>query len=72
MPDPKTVKNRLHSTCAGGTRTGGRTAARAGRDQLADRRPGPGSGWVVLADPEGNELCVLRGELERPDPYAHL
>jgi len=22
-------------------------------------------GWVVLADPEGNEFCVLRGLTER-------
>ena len=26
---------------------------------------GPGSGWAVLADPEGNEFCVLRTEAER-------
>lgn len=26
---------------------------------------GPGSGWVVLADPEGNQFCVLRSEQER-------
>lgn len=25
---------------------------------------GPGSGWVTLADPEGNLLCVLRSEAE--------
>ena len=23
-----------------------------------------GSGWVVLADPEGNEFCILRSEAE--------
>lgn len=28
------------------------------------RRP-DGSGWVVLADPEGNEFCILRSEAER-------
>jgi hypothetical protein len=26
---------------------------------------GPGSGWVVLADPEGNEFCILRSSAER-------
>ena len=26
---------------------------------------GPGSGWVVLADPEGNEFCLLRSQAER-------
>jgi hypothetical protein len=35
------------------------------------RRP-DGSGWFTLADPEGNEFCVLRGDLEIVDPYAHL
>ncbi len=25
---------------------------------------GPGTGWVVLADPEGNEFCILRSEDE--------
>jgi hypothetical protein len=33
---------------------------------------GPGTGWVTMLDPEGNEFCVLRSEAERPDPYAHL
>ena len=33
---------------------------------VADLRgtDGPGTGWVVLADPEGNEFCVLRSEAE--------
>jgi hypothetical protein len=26
---------------------------------------GPGTGWVVLADPEGNEFCILRAQAER-------
>ena len=25
---------------------------------------GPGIGWVTMADPEGNEFCVLRSEAE--------
>lgn len=34
---------------------------------IADRRGiyGPGSGWVVLADPEGNQFCVLLSLAER-------
>ncbi|MBE7324720.1 hypothetical protein IEQ44_08645 [Nocardioides sp. Y6] len=34
--------------------------------QVADLRGkyGPGTGWVVLADPEGNEFCILRSEQE--------
>ncbi len=37
-----------------------------GARKVADRRgmDGPGTGWVVLADPEGNEFCVLRAESE--------
>jgi len=25
---------------------------------------GPGTGWVTLADPEGNEFCILRSLAE--------
>ena len=34
---------------------------------LADRR-GAGLGWVVLADPEGNEFCVNTSPAERNAP----
>ncbi|PVG81233.1 glyoxalase [Nocardioides gansuensis] len=69
VPDAKTVKNRLHLDLR--PRTGGRDAEVArllehGAAQVADLRGkyGPGTGWVVLADPEGNEFCVLRSEAE--------
>ena len=32
-----------------------------GARQVEDLRTGDGQGWVVLADPEGNEFCLLRG-----------
>ena len=32
---------------------------------VADRRRPDGTGWVVLADPEGNEFCVTRSVAER-------
>ena len=37
-----------------------------GAVHVADHRGiyGPGSGWVTLADPEGNQLCVLRSMAE--------
>ncbi|WP_033196072.1 VOC family protein, partial [Streptomyces xiaopingdaonensis] len=35
-----------------------------GASLVADRRK-PDSGWAVLADPEGNEFCVLRSASER-------
>ena len=37
-----------------------------GAVELADQRGhwGPGTGWVVFADPEGNQFCILRSEAE--------
>ena len=32
---------------------------------VADRRRADGTGWAVLADPEGNEFCVVRSAGER-------
>ena len=38
-----------------------------GATTVADLRGkyGPGTGWVVLADPEGNQFCILRSLAER-------
>jgi len=36
-----------------------------GATEVADRRNADGTGWMVLADPEGNHFCVLRSEAER-------
>ena len=30
------------------------------RSDVVRGQYGPGTGWVVLADPEGNEFCILR------------
>ena len=37
-----------------------------GATQVDDQRGtyGPGTGWVVLADPEGNLFCILRSQAE--------
>ena len=61
VPETKTVKNRLHLDLrADGTSQAeevdrllalGATRAEVGQ--------GPDVSWVVLADPEGNEFCVL-------------
>lgn len=32
---------------------------------VADRRRPDGTGWMVLADPDGNQFCVVRSEEER-------
>ena len=59
--DPKTVKNRVHIDVA--PPPGGDVAAEAHRLRLAGAVPADvGQSdvrWVVLADPEGNEFCVL-------------
>ena len=70
VPDVKHGKNRLHFDLRPTDRTRDEEVARLlelGAEQLADRREirGDGTGWVVLADPEGNEFCVLRSEAER-------
>jgi len=39
-----------------------------GATLVDDRRDPDGTGWAVLADPEGNELCVERSAAERGTP----
>jgi hypothetical protein len=64
VPEGKTVKNRVH-VCL---RPRGSREAEVdrllgiGATLVADRREPDGDGWVVLADPEGNEFCVLRSD----------
>jgi hypothetical protein len=69
VPDPKTAKNRAHLDLRPRSGTRDEELARLlglGATQVADRRgnDGPGTGWVVLADPEGNEFCILRSVAE--------
>jgi predicted enzyme related to lactoylglutathione lyase len=62
LPDSKTVKNRVHLDLRPADRTREQEAERIlalGASQLADRRRPDGSGWITLADPEGNEFCIL-------------
>ncbi len=37
-----------------------------GATEVDDHRGqhGPGTGWVVFADPEGNEFCIIRSQAE--------
>ena len=68
-PDSKSVKNRVHFDLRPreGTRDDELTRLLGlGATEVADLRGnwGPGTGWVVLADPEGNEFCILRSEAE--------
>jgi len=69
VPEAKAGKNRLHLDLRPQERTRDEEIAWAlgmGATQVADHRGiyGPGSGWVILADPEGNEFCILRSEAE--------
>ncbi|MEX1009466.1 MAG: VOC family protein [Acidimicrobiia bacterium] len=58
VPEPKTVKNRMHVDLA--TRDVEAEIARLvalGASEI-DRRDGNGTRWVVMNDPEGNEFCI--------------
>ena len=60
VPDVKKVKNRLHFDLRG---TGDQAAEVARLKALGATEVDIGQGdetWTVLADPEGNEFCVLR------------
>ncbi len=69
VPEGKNVKNRVHLDLR--PRVEHRddelaTLLDLGATFVADHRgiAGPGTGWVVLADPEGNEFCILRSVAE--------
>ncbi|NUR70683.1 MAG: VOC family protein [Hamadaea sp.] len=67
VPEPKTVKNRVH-ICLTPEIPRDQEVDRVlglGATLVADHRRPDGLGWAVLADPEGNEFCVLRSEEER-------
>ena len=62
VPESKTLKNRLHFDLAPGPDDDQEAEVRR-VETLGARRVDVGQGddvtWVVLADPEGNEFCVL-------------
>jgi predicted enzyme related to lactoylglutathione lyase len=67
VPEPKTVKNRIH-LCLRPKTSREEEVDRLlglGATLVTDRRESDGAGWAVLADPEGNEFCVLRSEADR-------
>ncbi|GAA1863160.1 VOC family protein [Asanoa iriomotensis] len=72
VPEPKTVKNRVH-ICLRPDVLRDEEVTRLldlGATIVDDRRtprPGEDGGWVVFADPEGNEFCLLRSPGE-PHP----
>ena len=67
VPDLKQVKNRIHLDLrpSDGTRDAEVNRLIAlGATVADDLRKPDGTGWVVLADPEGNEFCILRSQAE--------
>jgi catechol 2,3-dioxygenase-like lactoylglutathione lyase family enzyme len=67
VPEGKTGKNRVHLDVQPTTRTRDQEVdwlLGLGARLVADHRTPNGAGWVVLADPEGNEFCVERGPAE--------
>lgn len=63
VPDGKTVKNRAHMDLVPDNSTRDEQVARAlrlGAAMVDDRRDD--LGWAVMADPEGNEFCILQGD----------
>ncbi|MCP2327218.1 putative enzyme related to lactoylglutathione lyase [Hamadaea flava] len=67
VPEPKSVKNRVHVCLTPEIRRDAEVERilGLGATLVADHRRPDGLGWAVLADPEGNEFCVLRSEEER-------
>jgi predicted enzyme related to lactoylglutathione lyase len=68
VPEPKVGKNRLHLDLQPRDRTRDQEFERVialGATLLDDRRRPDGGGWLVLADPEGNEFCINTSPAER-------
>jgi hypothetical protein len=70
VTEHKTVKNRLHLDL----RPADQSAEVARLESLGARRVSVGQGdvsWVVMADPDGNEFCVLRPLTPSELPPGH-
>lgn len=69
VPEGKSVKNRLHIDL----RPDDQAAEVARLEALGARRADVGQrgdeSWVVLADPDGNEFCVLRALTDEDATY---
>jgi hypothetical protein len=68
VPETKQIKNRIHFDLQPVEGTRDEELARLidlGAKPIDDLRKPDGGGWMVLADPEGNEFCILRSQAER-------
>lgn len=61
VPERKLIKNRVHLDLLppGDQREEADRLVSLGATVLADQPPG--AGWLILADPEGNEFCLEGG-----------
>ena len=67
VPEGKTAKNRMHLDLRPTDCTRDEQVEKAlalGATLLGDHRKDDGTGWVTLADPEGNEFCIERSAAE--------
>ena len=76
VPEPRTVKNRMHVDIQPTNATRDEEVERLielGATVVQDHRTPEGTGWVWMADIEGNDFCVERGTSERstPPPTRH-
>jgi len=60
VPETKSVKNRLHIDLRPEDQAAEVARLEALGATRVDIGQGPDVSWVVMADPEGNEFCVLR------------
>ena len=59
VPESKTIKNRLHLDLTADNREEYIAYVESlGASRLADHESG-GTNWTIVADPEGNEFCVV-------------
>ena len=68
MPEDKTVKNRVRLDLQPQDRRRDAEVERLhglGATLVNDLRRLDGTGWAVLADPEGNEFCIERSQADR-------
>ena len=68
VPEGRSIKNRVHLDIQPTDRTRDEEVERLiglGARLVEDHRGPDGTGWVWLADPEGNDFCVERGRPER-------
>lgn len=70
VPNAKQLKNRVHLDLKPENGTRDEELARLlalGAREVEDLRNPDRTGWLVLADPEGNKFCILRSDAEREE-----